>query len=469
MITKKKNSRKPRVENAGPWNTPLDGIFATSGFNNNQQQMSLPFEMQGAESYYLISLNRIVLTYAYTLFGPLKTLVDAPVNDAFRKGIKIKSDMLSPEDIEALNKRIKKTKLVRALKQAMKWDRLFGGAGIIINANDDDMKTPFNIKAIDDKSKLEFIVGDRWELAWNGIPEDPKATFLFYSKTINQSRVLKVVGDEAPSLARQRLQGWRMSILERVVREYNAYLKHQNVSWELMDEAKVDVYKVKGFNANILQKGAQAKTAQRIEIANRLKNFLNALILDMEDDYVTKTQSFSGMADMQQQNHTAMAAAIGFPQSKIWGFAAKGWDAGESDLENYNSIVEGVREEIEDPAIALVSILCQAEFGFVPEDLKVEWHPLRVLSAEQEETVKDAKFNRLTQLRSSGHLNPEEYMAALKEENIFTMETEVGKGLVDPEENRAMVGEDVDGEEDPAASGGKKGKTKPEKPEKPDE
>ena len=465
MTAKKKNSRK---KNSTSFNTPLEGIFGFPQSMNQQQQLSLPFEMQGAESYYLVSLNRIVLTYAYTLFGPLRTLVDQPVHDAFRGGIHIKTDQLSPEEIEQLEKAIKKTKLQKAVMTALRWDRLFGGAGVIVNTDDQESKKPLDVAALGEDNELEFIAADRWELAWNGVPNTDNATFLYYNKTIHQSRVARIVGEEAPSLAKQRLQGWGMSVIEAVIREMNSYFKHQNVTFEVLDEHKVDVYKIKGFNSAMLQQFAQEKTTKRIDIANKMKSFMNALILDAEDDYIVKNQSFAGLPEILEQIRIGMAAAIRMPMAKIFGLAAKGFASGEDDIENYNAIVENERERAEDALHATVPVLCQKMFGIVPEDLDFEWKPLRVLSAEQEENVKNQKFQRLTQLRSSGHLNPVEYMQALKDEDIFTMETEVGDGLVDPEDNRPMMTEMQDGEEEPGAEGGDAKPSAGKKPAKED-
>lgn len=451
MATKKK--RQNSMFDA----SPMAGVFGMPS-TQNQSQLSMPFEMAGSESYYLISLQRIVLTYAYTVFGPLRTLVDQPVYDSFRGGVKIKTEQLDQKEIELLEKEMKETGLLRATKNAMRWDRLFGGAGVIVNA-DQDFKTPLEVETISEDTKLEFIAADRWELAWNGVPGSDTAAFMYYSKLLHQSRVARIVGEDAPSLARQRLQGWGMSIIESVIREMNSYFKHQNVSFEILDEAKVDVWKIQGFNAAALQQAAGQKTAKRLQIANQMKSFLNAVVLDKNDDYEVKTQTFSGLAEILDQIRIGMAAAIRFPMSKIFGLAAKGWDSGETDLENYNAIVENERERAEDILNKLVPLLCHKLFGMVPDDIEYEWKSLRILKAVEEEDVKDRKFNRLTSLRSSGHLNPQEYMQALKEEGIFTMATEVGQGLVDPEENRVMVGlgeePGADGVESESAPAGK--------------
>ena len=430
-------------------NYPMNGIFNTFSAGGNAAA-SNPFELMNNNSYILISLQYMTLTYAYVLHGVLRTLVDQPVYDAFKGGIKIKTEEVSPEEIEDLMRELKKLKVEKRTIEALRWDRLFGGAGIIINTNQ-DYKTPFNLDAINEKTKLEFIAADRWQLTWSGIPDDPKSHFSYYGKIINQSRVARIVGEIPPSLVRQRLQGWGMSVIECVIREIQMYFKNNNVIFELLDEAKIDVWKIKGFNSQVLSALGQGKTSKRIQMATYMKNFLNAITLDKEDDYEQKTMTFTGLADMLDQIRIGIAAAVRMPMAKIFGLSAKGFASGEDDIENYNAIVEGQRERAEEALEMIIPVVMMKTWGFVPDDWKIEWSPLRVLSAEQVENVKNAKFQRAYQLASGGYFSPQEFMEYLKDEDIVTMETAVLSGA-DPEPPMQMQGAEDGGEDNIAGA-----------------
>ena len=360
MASKHKSNGKLKnritLENSGPINSPMSGIFDTADFGQGAAA-SLPFEFSNSLSYNLVSLLRLVLAYAYVLHGPLRTLVDQPVKDALRGGVKVKSDEVGPEDIEALEKELKRIKYFRKVAAAMRWARLFGGAGLIMNINEDFSKE-LKIESIKDSSKLDFKVADRWELAWNGLPDAEGSTFSYYGKKIHPSRVARIIGDEPPSIVAQRLQGWGMSVIECVLRELNSYFKDHNVIFEFLDEAKIDVWKIKGFNSQILSKAAQGTTARRIKIATQMKSFLNAITLDAEDDYQQKQITFSGLSEILEQIRIGMAAAVRMPMAKIFGLAAKGFASGEDDIENYNAIVESVRDEVQDVLDATIPAVC---------------------------------------------------------------------------------------------------------------
>lgn len=424
-MKKTKHNSKKTLENSIPANNPMSGIFDFPG--GTTTTASQPHEFANNLTYNLVSLQRIILTYAYVQYGVFRTLVDQPVNDAFKGGVRIKTDEVDEAEIESLEKRLKKIHYWRKASLALKWSRLFGGAGMIINLNEDYSKE-FKIDRINDKSKLDFKVADRWELAWNGIPNEPTTTFSYYGEKIHQSRVAKIIGKEAPSLAKQRLQGWGMSEIECIIRESNSSLKHENVVFELLDEAKVDIWKIKGFNNQVLSKLGQGVTTKRIQYATMIKNFLNAITLDKEDDYEQKQMSFSGLSEILDQIRITMAAAARMPMAKLYGLSAKGFASGEDDLENYAAIVEYVRMDAIDVLDATLPAVCMQEWGFVPDDLGYEFQPARTLTADQQESVNNAKFQRHMTMYDKGFYDAQECCEALKRDKLLTIQTKVAAG-----------------------------------------
>ena len=201
--------------------------------------------------YYMITNMRTLLNEMYIEHGIIQTMIDQPIEDGFRGGFKIISSELSNDEIIELEKKIEETEAVEKLIEALKWNRLFGGAGLIINVAGEDPRDDFDIEAVGEGREIEFYSADRWELANNPYILTPTLTpngqrvkdvnFNYYGIEINPSRVLILRGKPAPSLKRLQLQGWGMSELERLVSPMNKLLKNQNVIYELLDEAKLDV------------------------------------------------------------------------------------------------------------------------------------------------------------------------------------------------------------------------------------
>ena len=196
----------------------LLGVFP--GFTGNQvSQVDTLFKNL---RNYFISNMRQPLSQMYVEHGIIQTVVNVPVDDAFRGGYELKSSMLDGKNLEALEAEIESIGLNNnVLGQASKWNRLFGGAGIIIMTDQDPM-TPLDWDAIGEKSDLEFRSADMWELYYNhqqseGVSIDGRLMepefYDYYGVKLHKSRVMLMKGLEAPSFVRPRLRGWGFSIV----------------------------------------------------------------------------------------------------------------------------------------------------------------------------------------------------------------------------------------------------------------
>lgn len=365
----------------------------------------------------LISNFRTILSEAYAEYGIVQTLVDQPVSDAFSTGFNIITDDLDDKQKRILQTYLEKNRIIQEIQKACNWARLFGGGGLVIMV-DQKPDEPFNINEIEKDSPLEFKAADMWELykdqtnIWNPWENDRDDVYYnYYGVRLNRTRVLPICGKEAPSFIKPRLRGWGMSELERVVRSINSYLKNQDLIFELLDEAKIDVYQMNGFNTAMLTAQGTRTAEKRIQMANSLKSYLNALILDTNDKYEQKQLSFNGLSEILNQIRQGVAADLKMPMTKLFGVSSAGFNSGEDDIENYNSMIESeVRSKVKFIVIQVLEICCQKLFGFVPEDLMIEFKSLRVLSAEQEENMKNSQFNRLIQSYANGLLSPEKFM-----------------------------------------------------------
>lgn len=434
-MRKRKNTpiRNKKGSRQNSSNGMLSGIFEPFGYGTTSMS-SFPFQLGSVSQYNPITLNRILLSYAYMTFGIIQTFIDQPVEDGLRGGVDIETDELSEDDINLLQDVLIELKDYEAVKMTMKWAKLFGGAGLIINT-DQDPTAELDVDAISDQSPLSFIDADRWELTLNYTLEDKvPCPYNYYSQPIHRSRVIKVMGKDAPSFIRRRLQGWGMSELERVIRDFNAYTKNQDVIYELLDEAKQDIWGLENLNTKLASNQGNTLIQQRLELANKMKNYSNAIVMDKNDTYEQKQISFGGLGEIQHQNRIGIAGAIRMPMTRLFGLSAAGFNSGEDDIEVYNSLIESeVRSKLREPLHTVIKLRCKQLFGFVPEHFEIKFKNLRVLSAEQEENIKDKKFNRNSALFSQGMYTPKEYAEANRKDGIVSMETEVEKGLREPE------------------------------------
>lgn len=460
--SKKTNSLDGFAENVGGWGLPFRNPFSPQ--NSRLDTMFINTR------WTLITNFRSVLSEAYAEYGIVQTLVDQPVADAFRTGYVVKTDQLDDAQKRKLYYYIERNRINEVITEAFNWSRLYGGGGIIINT-DQKPDTPIEYSKINEDSQLEFIAADMWELytdvpMWNPWENmDMAQMYNYYGMRLNRSRVLPIMGKKAPSFIRNRLRGWGMSELERVVRSINSYLKNQDLIFELLDEAKIDVYQLNGFNTAMLTQQGTRVAERRVQTANTLKSYLNALVLDTNDKYDQKQLSFNGLSEILNQIRQGVAADLKMPLTKLFGVSAAGFNSGEDDIENYNSMIESeVRSKAKPVVISVLEVICQKLFGFVPDDMNIEFKSLRILSAEQEENMKNSRFNRLIEAVANGLATPEQFMIGCNNDDLLPI-TYTQKDIEMASQMGIMEFEEGDGEEKSSGLFGRlKGKIFPNKP-----
>lgn len=399
----------------------LADIFA-SGFQQDSITSLLP--TLTANIYAPITLNYISLMFMYKTHGLLQTAIDQPVLDALRGGLELQSKELSAENLKDLEDFIEEKSLLTALRDATIWARLFGGGALILNHSVSDPEAPLDMKELA-SGEFEMYDACRWEL---GAEYRFAEKYHFYDQTIHQSRVLTIGGKRAPFQIRRQLAGWGMSEFERMLEDFNVYLRTRNVLYEILDEAKVDIYKLDGLRDQLATDSGTQLTKQRISLMNQMKNFQNALMLDKNDDYEQKQMTFSGISDVMAQNRMGLSSALRIPQNKLFGISATGFASGEDDIENYNALVESeIREPIKPYIRQLLKMASYAVFGD-EYDISFKFKNLRVMSAKDEETVRDQKHKRAMDLFDRYLISSKEAGEIEQKEGLIAVEIAAASG-----------------------------------------
>lgn len=395
-----------------------------AGFAAGQTPITSFNPMLQNNIYAPLTLDWTILMYAYKTHGMVQSLIDMPVLDALRGGINIRSKQLSPDEIDALTDAYEKKGVQDVVASAMNWTRLFGGGAVIIST-DKPMDQPLDIKHLAKDGQIEFYACNRWELMsqWRTAPR-----YNFYGKTIDASHVITLCGKEAPYTLRWQLSGWGMSELERGLEDFNTYIRVKNVIYELLYEAKVDVYKFKDFASQMLSAEAEAQTNRRMQIMNAQKNYNSAVLLDLEDDFAQRQITFAGLAEIYREARVEISASWRIPMRKLFGIASAGLSAdssGDTDTENYNAMLESEIRERARPVIRkILDVLCVAMFGDT-YDLDFEFKPLRMVSAKEEEEINRAKFDRLMGLYDRGLVDEVQLTDMLSKEKLLDSEIEL--------------------------------------------
>lgn len=420
----------PEIVQNGLSDVIMSGINPLSAGTQLSQTDSLFTNVRN----YLVSNMRQILSQIYVEHGMIQAVVDTPIDDAFRGGFDVKTSQLEEDDLKKLKSHMEANDDFETIKQAFKWSRLYGGGGIVaITGQKHD--TVLDRRQSQLKG-LEFRAVDMWELfsSQQNIDDDTRKLeikdnkdfcFNYYAINLNNTRVIVLKGKVAPAFIRPRLRGWGVSVVESIIQSVNQFLKTKNLTFEVLDEFKIDIFKVDGFNTTLMSKGGTEKIIARTTLANQQKNFQKALTIDAADDFLSKQLNFSGISEIMKDIRIQLASDLKMPMTKLFGLSASGFNSGEDDIEVYNGMLESeVRSKAKKPCLEVVKLRCAELFGFEPDDLEIEFKPLRVLSLTQEEEVKEKRFNRVMAAIEKGICTPLEAKQAINRDNLLPIKIE---------------------------------------------
>ncbi|MDR0723902.1 MAG: DUF1073 domain-containing protein [Endomicrobium sp.] len=442
-MTNKNNNEKIETRENGLKNV------ANNFINNANSVHSLAAQYDFAR-FELYTLQRMLLTQNYATNGIFRKIIDTKINDALRGQAVIKSTQLSEDDIDELNDYLQRHNIVEIVKQTHYLNRLYGGAGIIIEVVGDKFEDELFIRNIKKGTQINFYAVDRWEIPTtltmvndqidNKYYLADSEYFYYYGHKIHASRIILLKGIYSPMLVRQRLQGWGLSIVEPLIEPTNSYNLGVKVLYELLSESKIDIVKLDGLNDYLINN--ETFVYDKITLLSQIKNYKSVLGLDSKDDFATKQINFSGIPDLiRELKYEICANTDDYPLSKIWGVQSSGFSSGQDDLIKYNaSVMSETRPKCISTFKQVLKIISKALFGFIPNDYDVEFDELTLFNQEQIEIKKQNEFVRLKTLYDSKLLTSGELGRQLESKQILIADTKMSRGEL-PEFNEMQTQE----------------------------
>lgn len=460
-----------------PWSQNRSGAMTSNRINDIS-----PLMKQVRGEY--LTLNYTLLSFLYQQFGLIQALIEVPVLDAFRGGLVFhgyETEVIKEKpkkrrwfwnekkeedfDIEQMKKRedweksqtakdeqarqqedkyfrkeisreetrkmeifIRKNETWKKLQQALFWQRLFGGSGIVI-LDGRDPATPLDLEKINKTTDIDFYVTDNWELSGstsvdgemhlNTVDWLSPTPFTLRGHRIHKTRVITFKGKEFAPLYRPIGRGWGMSSLEPMVRTLNKGIKNENVIFELLDEAKIDIFSFYGFNDAMMDDQATDAITKRVGYAAQVKNYMKAILMDSEDQYNQKQIHFAGLADLKIDSRVDMAADARITMNKLYGTSPAGFNSGEADRETYADTVEAeVRVPAEPGAIRLLEVIGRKVLEKTL-DFDIDWNPLIRVSEYETTKRKTLMLANLNEANLWGRITNKEWQEGVNKYNLL--------------------------------------------------
>lgn len=307
---------------------------------------------------------------------------------------------LNRRDQDAMDDFLEAINYSEVHSDALRWARLYGGAGIVMRINDGlPPEEPVNMTGIDSLHSLQVF--DRNQLVverWNadptsrlfGQPEMYRLSVEGISQMIHASRILPQNGGRRTWTRRRVNGGWGVSVVQQFYSAFNMYLSTHQYLMESIMELIQGVLKVKGYNKS-------ATTELRPDIIKRIaevfqrKSSIGDMVLDADgEDYQMLARNITGYKDALDAFTDHFVANSGIPKTILMGTTPGGLTGGsnEGDWKALSSFTASFQKrDMKQNIIRLTDIIMRSKASPVidtPDRWTVKFNPLWELD------VKDA-------------------------------------------------------------------------------
>lgn len=372
---------------------------ARMGWGTASLAESTDYEMVRLSNQYWLMLT------LYRNHWIVRRIVDLPAQDMTRAWCKINCDV-EPDDISRFDRVVKRTFTPHKIRQAIKWARLFGGAGCVmaIKGHENKLDQPLNIKDVGLDSYLGLIPFDRWSgmqptseisqnienpLQW-GLPQGYTVQDENGSKSfdVHASRVLRFCGPEVPKPELQAQMYWGISCIEPV---YEDLKKRDNASWsmlQLLFRAQILAQRNTEL-AQILSgvgstQAASEQWAKRMQAQNELISNQSMIILGKDGELFTTNYTFTGIGQVYEQFQMDVSGASEIPATRLFGKMPSGLgQTNDADERYYEERIAQEQDGNLRPELdKLYPVIAMSTWGKVPDDLDFTFPSIRVLTEE---------------------------------------------------------------------------------------
>lgn len=327
------------------------------------------------------------------------------------------------------------------IRTAKKYERAYGGAAIMIGANDgQDIRSPLNPDAVSSVDYLTVFEPREFSPLW--YYDDPHAPnfrkpaiFQVSPNTsgpndtgslgnipfeIHESRLIYFGGIRVNTDPQYLGHGSSvLNSLWHILRDFSVAWASASV---LMTDFSQSVLKIKGLAewAVTDNTGAFINRLRDMEVA---RSTIRATVIDADEEYERKATPMSGFPEMLDRFESRVAAALSMPITVLFGRSPGGMNStGESDLQNWRESVSTYRNREIIPAYKKLTASLIAEAGIDADQWSITGRPLKAETAAEQAATRKLHAETGAILISSGVIYPEELAESMFGGDVYSPE-----------------------------------------------
>ncbi|MBR2215976.1 MAG: DUF1073 domain-containing protein [Selenomonadaceae bacterium] len=391
----------------------------------------------------------------FTYNGIANKIISAPAEDAISSGFTVMQGGTECEDNDNIASALEDLDFDRQFSTALSWDRLYGGAVVLVLANDGGtLEEPLDEKRLKSVERLEVYTPEDVSFTDDYLYDNPlDANFgkpQFYTLTgyygnsfaVHESRLLLFHGATVSNYTRRMRNGWGGTVFEQVQTDVEYYTEGLRLSLAALSRLSQGVMKLNGMTELMMNEDGEKQLQQRLHLIDLYRHLENTIALSVGDEYDLKNLSLTGIKDILELFQNALSASTGIPSTVLFGRSPAGMSAtGESDMENYYNMVRRIQKRTLRPNVMRLVYLLSLASDYkinLPKEWRIEFNPLWNASDMENANVKKLEADTLATkaqaamaFMNMGALDSVEIRNTLKATGGYEMDESLDKALLE--------------------------------------
>lgn len=351
-----------------------------------------------------LGLSESYLNALYSDEGIIRKAIDRAVMDMMKEGFYFDGD-----EEGALLSYYKERGFAKEIKRQLTWDRLHGGALLLIGLEDGkDLDKPVNFNQI--KSILYIKSYERWRVVpdQNSVVENPRERnfglpeyYDIYPSSgtpfkVHYSRVFISDGLDITDDMKEYNGGvWGDSVVQGVKRYVERFAHSYECADSILDDFVQSVLSISNLQ-ELIASGEEEEIKKRLQILSLGKNQLQTMLIAEGEQYTKQSSSVSGLSNVMQEFAKGLASVLNMPVTLLMGVSPAGMNStGESDLTLWYDFVSWLQDEKLEPILIWLNRFIVSEkensVNVQLKDIKVRFNP--ILKPSKKEQAEAKKIN----------------------------------------------------------------------------
>ena len=394
-----------------------ENLFTGRGVSTTDRRLSTTFKSKAL-------MQEGELNQLYADNGFAARVVDKYVEAMVQKGWKVNGDQK-----DLVIGRLDELKAWPWLEKLLRWNRLHGGAVLVLNLDDGRAASePLNEANL--RRIISMRVYDRWRVqvqrpvALYDDPRDPKyGEVRVYtispldglpSQDVHESRCLVLDGMDIPDRVRQLNQWWGLSFLQRCFEQLRQIGEVYDDIEDILADFVTQTVTMEGLMEK-LAAGKESLIQRRLHLIDMSRATMNTVLLDKEEEFAKQASTVSGLAEVLDRYLQALSIVTGMPARVLLGQQGGGLNnEGEGETRDWYDTIASEQVRIYKPRVLerlvrLVMLERQGPFKGRPlAEWFIEFEPLYQMSKKEVAEIRKINADMDVAYVQNGILDPAE-------------------------------------------------------------